>query len=182
MIQEERSVGSIINNITEEDLNKIDFCLKWFYHKNKPLSRQLKVSFQKCKIIEEIGELGQAIALGKTKPVNYKKYDEVRGTIESEMADVCIAVLGYLRMTGKTILVFENTTPVAYDEEILMFKLIRYVADEYFCKLFNLICSFSVDNGIDILYNIKERIKFNYTVAIRYRDGLKKTQGKGSME
>lgn len=168
------NAGNIIEGITEEELSKISFCLKWFYHENKPRTKSHRAAFQKCKIIEELGELGQAFALGRWKPNKYKSYEEVRGTIESELADVCIAVLGYLLITEKQILKFENVLPLTYSEEIFMFKLINYAADESFCKLFNLICSFAIENGIDILYNIRERIKFNYTGAIRYRDSLNK--------
>ena len=168
--------GDIITNITKEEMNKIAFCLKWFYHANKPKTKAHKAEFQKCKIIEEIGELGQAFALGKWKPKKYSSYEEVRGSIESELADVCIAVLGYLQMTGRQVLVFEDLLPLTYSEDVLMFKLLNYASDEEFCKLFNLICSFSIDNGIDILYNIRERLKFNYTRAARYRDGLNRRQ------
>lgn len=166
--------GDIISNITKEEMNKIGFCLKWFYHANKPKTKAHKVEFQKCKIIEEIGELGQALALGKWKPKKYKSYEEVRGSIESELADVCIAVLGYLQITGRQSLVFEDLLPQNYSEDLLMLKLLNYASDEEFCKLFNLICSFSIDNGIDLLYNIRERLEFNNTGALRYRDVINK--------
>jgi len=169
-----KGTGDIISNISKKEMNKIEFCLKWFYHANKPKTKAHRAEFQKCKIIEEIGELGQALALGKWKPKKYKSYEEVRGSIESELADVCIAVLGYLQMTGRQISVFEDLLPMTYSEDVFMFKIINYAADENFCKLFNLICSFSIDNGIDLLYNIRERLEFNYTGALRYRDGLNK--------
>lgn len=172
---ETHNVGEIINHITQEELNKIEFCLKWFYHEHKPKTKQDKKTFQQYKILEEIGELGQAFALGKRKPKMYKSYEEVRGTIESEMADVCIAVLGYIQITGKQRLSFANTMPLTYNEDVFLFQMVNLAADESFCKLFNLICSFAIENGIDILYNIRERIKFNYTGAIRYRDSLNKT-------
>ena len=161
LIEECLQIDKLVNAITSREILDMKKLLLRCYNKENLKRTKTRAMYQKCKIVEELGELGQALMTNKRKPEKYSDYEDVRGTIESELADVFIAVFGYTLIKEIELLKVKNLPYLIYDAHDIIHRMLILLADQEYSKIISLLYTYAVDNEIDLLYNVRERIAFN---------------------
>ena len=129
-----------------------------FYFRDICKAKQLY--HQQGKVIEEIGEMVQAMTAGKFAPKKYSVYSDIRGTFESEAADVVISSVSFLILAGRRI---DYTLPTCGmdDEVVFQVQCVRTIGDDAFTKLIATVFSFFEATDRDLLQHVLARLQFN---------------------
>lgn len=128
----------------------------------KLFTREEREIAQVGKVIEECGELIYAIVTKAKRLGTEATYNEVRGTIESELADVVIAVYGYAAVSDTTVVSRnENPLPDLYGEDLIVSRIMVAVGECAFSRLVCELFYYCDREGINLYNNVKERLYFN---------------------
>jgi hypothetical protein len=128
------------------------------YMQNIPLGN--REMYQIAKMTEEVGECLQALYAEKFAPPTWGHYSQVRGTFESEAADVIIAALGVIGLTGKKpqLLIYKDS---AVNVELFSRELISAVEYSSPARAISAVFTFCKEEGIDIMRHVQARVAFN---------------------
>jgi NTP pyrophosphatase (non-canonical NTP hydrolase) len=126
----------------------------------KGVSKDARQMCQIGKMNEEIGEFIQAVALNNRAMVEWIYYTDIRGSIESEAADVIIACLGIIYMWHAE----GSVRFLPYCEtrkENLVARMARAIEYTNPTNAISSVISYCVSEGIDIDRHVQHRLEYN---------------------
>ena len=128
------------------------------YLKHVPVGN--REMYQMAKMIEEIGECLQALHAENFAPKSWSDYCKIRGTFESEAADVVIAAIGVIHLAGKN-LSLTICRDNAQDDTLFMRELISAVEYGSPARAIGAVYHYCQVLDIDIMRHIQARLEFN---------------------
>lgn len=129
-------------------------------HYLRDIHKTKQLHYQQGKVIEEIGEMVQALVAGNFASKSYSSYEDIRGTFESEASDVVIAAISYLLIAGRK-LEYAVADLFNNDAEVFLYQCVRTVGDDSFTKLIAIIFAFFEATDRNIAAHVFSRLQFN---------------------
>lgn len=117
-----------------------------------------RIWYQGAKFSEEVAEFSVALIENNSCNGSYN-YPDIRGTYESEAADVILS--GILLCVVSGISVNERYTSEVEDVAFATTQLLQWASTAEVSKVFNRVYNILAYRGIDLLEHVKCRLRFN---------------------
>lgn len=125
-----------------------------------------RATFQLGKVFEEVGEFVQAVYAHKSCNGTIS-YPFIRGTIESEAADVVLACALYVYESKLDISVCRYTEPVTDDTYVVISRMLDAAGNGDVRRILSTVFFFAECNGFSLLEHTRARIEFNRNMAMK---------------
>jgi hypothetical protein len=119
-----------------------------------------RVCYQSGKVVEEVGEFLQAIAEENGCRGSFS-YPDIRGTVESEAADVVLSTLVLSLLTGEKPYSVRYSTPVLSDTWVIATRLLECASRQDVRRVISTLFFYCELHGIDLYAHVVARLRFN---------------------
>lgn len=119
-----------------------------------------RVCYQAGKVLEEVGELLQAIAEENGCKGSFV-YPNIRGTVESEAADVVLSTLLLSLLTAEKPFSVRYSTPVLQDTWVIVDRLMECAARQDVRRIISTVFFYCEIHNIDLYAHVVARLRFN---------------------